>query len=194
MLIVFFSGLYHLFAYQIFFPAKRIAHYVPNSFASCQFSIAFGRRYVIFPCKPIRMLYCFSDTYSCFVKFCDSISFYSYVSFTFQEQKRYTEQLLNIEREGPFGTRVSPYRLASAKKVAGPKPNGSATNGSPGRRLSISTQQFEGKSSRSAGKDGKKDAAAAAAKTSASLNEAATAKEEDTSIRHSDTDPIPCSP
>ncbi|XP_044955186.1 putative receptor protein kinase ZmPK1 [Hordeum vulgare subsp. vulgare] len=73
-----------------------------------------------------------------------------------REQKRYTEQLLNIDREGPFGTRVSPYRVASAKKVPSPKPNGSVTNGSPGRRLSMSTQQNESKSSRSAGKDGKK--------------------------------------
>jgi len=85
--------------------------------------------------------------------------------------------------------------VASAKKVAGPKTKGSTTNGSPGKRLSISTQQNESKSSRSAGKDGKKDAAAAAAsaKTSASLNEAATAKEEDTSVHQSDTDPVPCS-
>lgn len=113
-----------------------------------------------------------------------------------REQKRYTEQLLNIEREGPFGTRVSPYRLASGKKVASPKPNGSTANGSPGRRLSISTQQNESKSSRSAGKDGKKDAAASAAatKTSASLNEVATAKHEDASIHHSDTDTIPYPP
>jgi hypothetical protein len=34
----------------------------------------------------------------------------------------------------------------------------------------------------------------AAAKTSASLNEAATAKEDDTSIHQSNTDTIPCSP
>ncbi|CAM0944498.1 unnamed protein product [Alopecurus aequalis] len=110
-----------------------------------------------------------------------------------REQKRYTEQLLNIDREGPFGTRVSPYRLATAKKVASPRPSSSAANGSPGRRLSVNTQQNESKSSRSAGKDGKKDAAAAV-RTSASLNDAATAKEEDTSIHQSDTDPIPCSP
>lgn len=103
-----------------------------------------------------------------------------------REQKRHTEQLLNIDREGPFGTRVSPYRLASAKKVAGPKPNCGASNGTPGRRLSISTQQNESKSPRSAGMDGKKDAAT---NTAAYLNEATTAKEDDTSIHNSDNDP-----
>lgn len=103
-----------------------------------------------------------------------------------REQKRHTEQLLNIDREGPFGTRVSPYRLASAKKVAGPKLNGGASNGTPGRRLSISTQQNESKSPRSAGMHGKKDAAT---NTAAYLNEAATAKEDDTSIHNSDNDP-----
>ncbi|KAF7085593.1 hypothetical protein CFC21_089005 [Triticum aestivum] len=113
-----------------------------------------------------------------------------------REQKRYTEQLLNIDREGPFGTRVSPYRVASAKKVPSPKPNGSATNGSPARRLSMSTQQNESKSSRSSGKDGKKAAAVAVPppKTPASPNEAATAKEDDASIQHTDADPVPCSP
>ena len=127
-----------------------------------------------------------------FIKRCACCQLSSFCFFTFQEQKRYSEQLLNIDREGPFGTRVSPYRVATAKKVASPRPNSSAANGSPGRRLSVSTQQNESKSSRSAGKDGKKDATATV-KTSAALNEAATAKEEDTSIHQSDTDPIPCS-
>lgn len=58
----------------------------------------------------------------------------------------------------------------------------------------MSTQQNESKSSRSAGKDGKKAAAAAAPKTPASPNEAATAKEDDASIQHTDADPVPCSP
>ncbi|KQK01055.1 65-kDa microtubule-associated protein 1 [Brachypodium distachyon] len=112
-----------------------------------------------------------------------------------REQKRYSEQLLNIEREGPFGTRVSPYRLAGAKKVASPKPDNGASNAAPGRRLSTSTQQNERKSARSAGKDCKKDSAASLAvtNTTASPGKAATAKEDDTSIHHSDTDSIPCS-
>ena len=82
--------------------------------------------------------------------------------------------------------------MASAKKVPSPKPNGSVANGSPGRRLSMSTQQNESKSSRSAGK--KAAAVAAPPKTPASPNEAATAKEDNASIQHTDADPVPCSP
>ncbi|KAF0935634.1 hypothetical protein E2562_035086 [Oryza meyeriana var. granulata] len=105
-----------------------------------------------------------------------------------REQKRYTEQLLNIDREGPFGTRVNPYRVTSAKKVAGTKPNGGASNGTPSRRLSINNQLNESKNARSAGKDDKKGASK---NTATSLNEAVADKEADPSAENFNTDPIP---
>uniref|UniRef100_A0A0E0K4J6 Microtubule-associated protein MAP65-1a n=1 Tax=Oryza punctata TaxID=4537 RepID=A0A0E0K4J6_ORYPU len=106
-----------------------------------------------------------------------------------REQKRQTEQLLNIDREGPFGTRVNPYKVTSAKKVAGTKPNGGASNGTPGRRLSTGNQLNESKSGRSAGKDDKKGASK---NTATSLNEAAAEKEAaDSSAENFDADPVP---
>ncbi|EAZ24419.1 hypothetical protein OsJ_08172 [Oryza sativa Japonica Group] len=108
-----------------------------------------------------------------------------------REQKRQTEQLLNIDREGPFGTRVNPYRVTSAKKVAGTKPNGGASNGTPSRRLSTGNQLNESKSTgRSAGKDDKKGASK---NTATSLNEAAPADKEaaDSSTENFDADPVP---
>uniref|UniRef100_A0A0E0CQQ8 65-kDa microtubule-associated protein 1 n=1 Tax=Oryza meridionalis TaxID=40149 RepID=A0A0E0CQQ8_9ORYZ len=109
-----------------------------------------------------------------------------------REQKRQTEQLLNIDREGPFGTRVNPYRVTSAKKVAGTKPNGGASNGTPSRRLSTGNQLNESKSGRSAGKDDKKGASK---NTATSLNEAAPADKEaaDSSAENFDADPVPSS-
>ncbi|EAY87319.1 hypothetical protein OsI_08723 [Oryza sativa Indica Group] len=108
-----------------------------------------------------------------------------------REQKRQTEQLLNIDREGPFGTRVNPYRVTSAKKGAGTKPNGGASNGTPSRRLSTGNQLNESKSTgRSAGKDDKKGASK---NTATSLNEAAPADKEaaDSSTENFDADPVP---
>ncbi|KAG8059602.1 hypothetical protein GUJ93_ZPchr0002g25599 [Zizania palustris] len=110
-----------------------------------------------------------------------------------REQRRYTEQLLNIDREGPFGTRLNPYRVASAKKVAaaGAKPTtGGASNGTPSRRLSTGNQLNESKSARSAGKDDKKGASNSK-NTAASLSEAAADKEVDSSAENFDTDPAP---
>ncbi|KAL5208796.1 hypothetical protein ABZP36_033231 [Zizania latifolia] len=108
-----------------------------------------------------------------------------------REQRRYMEQLLNIDREGPFGTRLNPYRVASAKKVAaGAKPNGGASNGTPSRRLSTGNQLNESKSTRSAGKDDKKGASNSK-NTATSLNEAAADKEVDPSAENFDTDPAP---
>ncbi|XP_006647805.1 65-kDa microtubule-associated protein 1-like [Oryza brachyantha] len=104
-----------------------------------------------------------------------------------REQKRHTEQLLNIDREGPFGTRVNPYRVTSAKKVAGTKSNGGSSNGTPGRRLSINNQLNESKNARSAGKDDKKGASK---NTATSLKEAAADKEVDSSAENFDADPV----
>lgn len=116
-----------------------------------------------------------------------------------REQKRYTEQQLNTDHEGPFGSRVSPNRPASSKKAIGPKLNGSVSNGTPpNRRLSISGQQNGGGHGRSGGKDSKKDTAKTAspgnnAAAAAPVGVAATAKE-DAASQVSVTDPVPSTP
>jgi hypothetical protein len=104
--------------------------------------------------------------------------------FTSQEQKRYIEQQLNTDHEGPFGSRVSPNRPVSAKKVPGAKSNGSANGTPPNRRLSVSGHQ----NGRSGGKDGKRDSA----KTASPGNVAAA--KEDASSHISGTDPVPSTP
>jgi hypothetical protein len=81
--------------------------------------------------------------------------------------------------------------VTSAKKVAGTKPNGGASNGTPSRRLSTGNQLNESKSTgRSAGKDDKKGASK---NTATSLNEAAPADKEaaDSSTENFDADPVP---
>ncbi|RCV21397.1 hypothetical protein SETIT_4G136600v2 [Setaria italica] len=116
-----------------------------------------------------------------------------------REQKRYIEQQLNTDHEGPFGSRVSPNRPASSKKAIGPKLNGSVSNGTPpNRRLSISGQQ-NGHGVRSGGKDSKKDTVKtaspgnnnAAAAAPASVPAAA---KEDAASHISGTDPVPSTP
>ncbi|EAZ36768.1 hypothetical protein OsJ_21104 [Oryza sativa Japonica Group] len=101
-----------------------------------------------------------------------------------REQKRYIEQQLNTDHEGPFGSRVSPNRPVSAKKVPGAKSNGSANGTPPNRRLSVSGHQ----NGRSGGKDGKRDSA----KTASPGNVAAA--KEDASSHISGTDPVPSTP
>ncbi|XP_062228787.1 65-kDa microtubule-associated protein 1-like [Phragmites australis] len=109
-----------------------------------------------------------------------------------RDQKRYIEQQLNTDHEGPFGSRVSPNRPASSKKVLGPKLNGSVSNGTPpNRRLSIGGQQNGGHGTRSGGKDGKKDAVKTASPGNAS---AAAAAKEDAASYISGTDPVPSTP
>lgn len=117
-----------------------------------------------------------------------------------REQKRYVEQQLNTDHEGPFGSRVSPNRPASSKKAIGPKLNGSVSNGTPpNRRLSISGQQNGGGHGvRSGGKDSKKDTAKTAspgnsAAATAPVGLTATAKE-DAASQISVTDPVPSTP
>ncbi|KAG8094365.1 hypothetical protein GUJ93_ZPchr0012g20069 [Zizania palustris] len=108
-----------------------------------------------------------------------------------REQKRYTEQQLSPDHEGPFVSRVSPNRPVTAKKVAATKSNGSANGTPPNRRLSISSQQNGGHAARSGGKDGKRDPAT---KTAASPGNAASAAKEDASSHISGTDPVPSTP
>ncbi|KAF8779193.1 hypothetical protein HU200_002869 [Digitaria exilis] len=116
-----------------------------------------------------------------------------------REQKRYIEQQLNTDHEGPFGSRVSPNRPASSKKAIGPKLNGSVSNGTPpNRRLSISGQQNGGGHGvRSGGKDSKKDAVKTASpgnNNAAVAAPAPAAAKEDVASLNSGTDPVPSTP
>jgi Ase1/PRC1/MAP65 family protein len=109
----------------------------------------------------------------------------------YQEQKRYMEQQLHTDHEGPFGSRVtvSPNRPVSSKKALGPKSNGSVSNGTPpNRRLSVSGIQNGSHSIKSGGRGSKKDVAKApspvnanAAASPVSANAAAATKEDATS-------------
>lgn len=116
-----------------------------------------------------------------------------------REQKRYIEQQLNTDHEGPFGSRVSPNRPASSKKAIGPKLNGSVSNGTPpNRRLSISGQQNGGGHGvRSGGKDSKKDTTKIASpgnNNAAAVAPALAAAKEETASHISGTDPVPSTP
>ncbi|TYG37817.1 hypothetical protein ES288_D13G171800v1 [Gossypium darwinii] len=73
-----------------------------------------------------------------------------------RDQKKFGEQQ-NTEQEPIFSSRSTPARPASTKKVVGPR-----TNGTPGRRLSLSASQ---NGSRSAAKEGKRDSMRVAAPT-----------------------------
>ncbi|OIW04245.1 hypothetical protein TanjilG_00805 [Lupinus angustifolius] len=101
-----------------------------------------------------------------------------------RDQKKYHE-LQNTEQETVFGSRPSPARSVSAKKVAGPRANGGA-NGTPNRRLSLNAHQ---NGSKSTVKEGKKDNV----KTTAPVNYVMISKEDDAS-HVSCTEPIPASP
>ncbi|XP_021288700.1 65-kDa microtubule-associated protein 1-like [Herrania umbratica] len=101
-----------------------------------------------------------------------------------RDQKKYHEQQ-NTEQEAIFGSRPSPARSASTKKVVGPRANGGA-NGTPSRRLSLNANQ---NGSRSGGKDGKRDSM----RLVAPANYVAISKE-DAASHVSGTDPVPASP
>ncbi|MFQ6650453.1 hypothetical protein Gotur_022193, partial [Gossypium turneri] len=73
-----------------------------------------------------------------------------------RDQKKFGEQQ-NTEQEPILSSRSTPARPASTKKVVGPR-----TNGTPGRRLSLSASQ---NGSRSAAKEGKRDSMRLAAPT-----------------------------
>lgn len=100
-----------------------------------------------------------------------------------QDQKKYHEQQ-NTEQEAIFGSRPSPARPVSAKKV-GPRANGGA-NGTPNRRLSLNAHQ---NGTRSTSKDSKRDNN----RPVAPVNYVAISKEDGVS-QVSGTEPIPASP
>ncbi|KAG8472476.1 hypothetical protein CXB51_034273 [Gossypium anomalum] len=97
-----------------------------------------------------------------------------------RDQKKFGEQQ-NTEQEPIFGSRSTPARPASTKKVVGPR-----TNGTPGRRLSLSASQ---NGSRSAAKEGKRDSM----RLAAPANFVAISKE-DAASHVSGTDRSPASP
>ncbi|CAL0315909.1 unnamed protein product [Lupinus luteus] len=101
-----------------------------------------------------------------------------------RDQKKYHE-LQNTEQETVFGSRPSPARSVSAKKVAGLRANGAA-NGTPNRRLSLNAHQ---NGSKSTVKEGKKDNV----KSAAPVNYVMISKDDDTS-HVSGTEPNPASP
>ncbi|OWM85860.1 65-kDa microtubule-associated protein 1-like [Punica granatum] len=99
-----------------------------------------------------------------------------------RDQKKFHEQQ-NSEQEAIFGSRPSPARPASTKKVVGPRANG-GTNGTPSRRLSMNSHQ---NGSRSINKD-RRDS-----RLSAPANYVAVSK--DDAVSHgSGAEPVPSSP
>ncbi|MQL76562.1 hypothetical protein Taro_008955, partial [Colocasia esculenta] len=100
-------------------------------------------------------------------------------------QKKLNDQL-NTEQEAVFGSRPSPNRSLGPKKVVGQRANGSASNGTPSKRLSL---QNSGNGTRSVGKDSKRDA-----RLSAPANYVAISKEDAASSPVSGCDPIPATP
>ncbi|CAL0308912.1 unnamed protein product [Lupinus luteus] len=101
-----------------------------------------------------------------------------------REHKKYQEQQ-NTEPEPVFGSRSSPARPISNKKVVGPRANG-GSNVTPNRRLSLNAHQ---NGSRSSMKDGKRDNT----RQSAPLSYASSSKE-DAASHVSGTEPVPTSP
>lgn len=102
-----------------------------------------------------------------------------------QDQKKFHEQL-STEQETLFGSRPSPARPLSTKKVLGPRANGA--NGIPNRRLSLNAHQ---NGTRSINKDGKRDNMM---RPVAPLNYVAISKEEDVASCISGTEPLPSTP
>ncbi|XP_008776645.2 65-kDa microtubule-associated protein 1-like [Phoenix dactylifera] len=92
-----------------------------------------------------------------------------------RDQKRFHEQL-NTEQEALFGSKPSPARPLGPKKVVGPRGNAGASNGTPSRRLSLSTHHSSSNGVRSASRDGKREAN----RPSAPVNYVAIAKEDAT--------------
>uniref|UniRef100_M8B9Y9 65-kDa microtubule-associated protein 1 n=1 Tax=Aegilops tauschii TaxID=37682 RepID=M8B9Y9_AEGTA len=86
-----------------------------------------------------------------------------------RDQKKINDQLA-AEQEKLFGSKPSPARPQSAKKLPGPRANGGAVNGTPNRRLSV--QQQNGV--RSASRDGRRESV----RPSAPVNYVAIAKDD----------------
>ncbi|CAL9052201.1 unnamed protein product [Musa banksii] len=89
-----------------------------------------------------------------------------------RDQKRIHEQLAT-EQEALFGSRPSPARPLGPKKVVGPRPNGSTSNGTPSRRLSLNAHQGSANGVRSMSRDGKRDSNRTAAPVNYVKEEAA---------------------
>ncbi|XP_009398767.2 65-kDa microtubule-associated protein 1 [Musa acuminata AAA Group] len=89
-----------------------------------------------------------------------------------RDQKRIHEQLAT-EQEALFGSRPSPARPLGPKKVVGPRPNGSTSNGTPSRRLSLNAHQGSVNGVRSMSRDGKRDSNRTAAPVNYVKEEAA---------------------
>ncbi|XP_008798834.1 65-kDa microtubule-associated protein 1 [Phoenix dactylifera] len=104
-----------------------------------------------------------------------------------RDQKRLHEQL-NTEQESIFA-KPSPNRPLAPKKVVGPRANGAASNGTPGRRLSLNTNQSGSNGARSTSKDGK----CGNTRPAAPANFVAIGKEDAVSYVSSN-DPVPASP
>ncbi|KAB1215139.1 65-kDa microtubule-associated protein 1 [Morella rubra] len=103
-----------------------------------------------------------------------------------RDQKKFNEQL-NTEQEAIFGSRPSPARPVSTKKVVAPRTNGGA-NGTPSRRLSLNAHQ---NGARSTTKDGKRDNT----RPVAPVNYVAISKDDDASyVSGTEGDPVPASP
>ncbi|KAE8774789.1 65-kDa microtubule-associated protein 1-like [Hordeum vulgare] len=86
-----------------------------------------------------------------------------------RDQKKINDQLA-AEQEKLFGSKPSPARPQSAKKLPGSRVNGGAVNGTPNRRLSV--QQQNGL--RSASRDGRRESV----RPSAPVNYVAIAKDD----------------
>lgn len=104
-----------------------------------------------------------------------------------RDQKRFHEQQ-STEQEVLFGSRPSPARSISTKKVVGPRGNGIGSNGTPGRRLSMNPHG-NNSSSRAVSRDGKREHQ----RPAAPVNYVAIAKD-DAASHVSASDPIPASP
>ncbi|KAI6690601.1 hypothetical protein NL676_027429 [Syzygium grande] len=101
-----------------------------------------------------------------------------------RDQKKFQDQH-STEQEAMFGSRSSPAKSTSGKKVVGGRANG-GTNGTPGRRLSLNASQNGG---RSINKDGKRDNT----RPVAPVNYVAVSKE-DAASHVSSTEPVLVSP
>ncbi|CAM0910033.1 unnamed protein product [Alopecurus aequalis] len=85
-----------------------------------------------------------------------------------RDQKKINDQLA-AEQEKLFGSKPSPGRPQSAKKLPGPRANGGAVNGTPNRRLSVLQN-----GPRSASRDGRRESV----RPSAPVNYVAIAKDD----------------
>lgn len=93
-----------------------------------------------------------------------------------RDQKRFHEQLAT-EQEALFGSKPSPARTSSMKKVVGPRVNGGASNHTLSRRLSLNSHHGNNNGVRSVSRDGKRDN-----RLSAPANYVAIAKEDATTF------------